>query len=398
MMQTNSKKTKKGAAMLGAVGIITGLVIASGLGLSSSGTVSPGTRQAESLQDAFVSVSETLAPSVVNISTEQVMKYRYYGYNFNDLFDRFFNSDDALQRPREKQYKRTGLGTGLIVSEDGYILTNFHVIKEMTKITVILSDKSSYTGRVTGADKARDLALIKIDPRKKLVKAALGDSSKVRVGQWAIAVGNPFGYDHTVTVGIVSAMGRFFEDSDETGVHRLPNLLQTDAAINPGNSGGPLANIDGEVIGINVAIVSTSGSYAGIGFAIPVNDAREAIDEMMKSGRTLASTGKSAGPAGRENKQNEVNFLGVLVADLTPDMIAKYDISERAGAVITAIDPNSRAIASGLNEGDLVIEADKQPVRNLDDFSKITAKANQDTGVLIVIKRSGKVMYTVLYR
>jgi len=397
-VKNTSKRSKKGAAILGAVGIITGLAIAAGLGLSSSGKVNPGVRQAESLQDAFVSVSETLAPSVVNISTEQVLKYRYYGYNFNDLFDRFFNFDDALQRPREKQYKRTGLGTGLIVSEDGYILTNFHVIKEMTKITVILSDKTSYTGRVTGVNKARDLALVKIDPGRKLVKAVLGDSSKVRVGQWAVAVGNPFGYDHTVTAGIVSAIGRVFEDSDETGVRKLPNLIQTDAAINPGNSGGPLANIFGEVIGINVAIVSTSGSYAGIGFAIPVNDARAAIDEMMKSDRELALAEKSARPSGRERKQNGAVFLGVHVADLTPDLIAKYDISERAGAVITGIDQNGRAISSGLNEGDLVIEAEKQQVKNSDDFAKITAKANQDNGVLIVIKRSGKIMYTVLYR
>ena len=395
-MKNTFRKSKKGAAILGAVGIITGLAIAAGLGLSSSGKVAPGARQAENLQDAFVSVSETLAPSVVNISTEQVLKYRYYGNDFNDLFERFFNFDDSPQRPREKQYKRTGLGTGLIVSDDGYILTNFHVIKEMTKITVILSDKNSYTGRVTGADKARDLALIKIEPGKKLVKAVLGDSSKVRVGQWAVAVGNPFGYDHTVTAGIVSAIGRVFEDSDETGVRKLPNLIQTDAAINPGNSGGPLANISGEVIGINVAIVSTSGSYAGIGFAIPVNDARTAIDEMMKGGRELASAEKSAGPSGRERKQTGAIFLGLHVEGLTPDLIAKYDISERAGAVITGIDGNSRAISSGLNEGDLVIEVDKQQVKSLNDFVKIAGKANLDNGVLIVIKRSGKVMYTVL--
>ena len=486
-MTSTFKRTKRGAAVVGAVGIITGLAIAAVIGLSSSAKTFPGARQAENLQDAFVSVSETLAPSVVNISTEQVLKTRYNGYNFNDLFDRFFNFDDdqSYARPREQQYKRTGLGTGLIVSEDGYILTNFHVVKEMTKITVILSDKSSYTGKVTGADKARDLALIKIEPGRKLVKAVLGDSSKVRVGQWAIAVGNPFGYDHTVTAGIVSATGRVFEDSDETGVRKLPNLIQTDAAINPGNSGGPLANIKGEVIGINVAIVSTSGSYAGIGFAIPINDAKDAIDLMMKSGpartdtawlglrtqelnpglkkkfgvgngilansvetgspaenagfasgdivteadgtkitgtsqfssllknkypgdiirlkvirngKEYAATIKLGQAAGKEKVLTGASFLGMYVADLTPDLIAKYDISERSGAVVTGIDRNSRPMAGGLNEGDLIVEIDKQQVRNSDDFSRIAAKANLDNGVLIVIKRSGKAMYTVLYR
>ncbi len=483
-MQTTPKKTKRGTAILGAVGIITGLAIAAGLGLSSSGKTASGARQAESLQESFVSVSESLAPSVVNISTEQVLKYRYNGYNFNDLFDRFFNLDEEA-RPRERQFKRTGLGTGLIVSEDGYILTNFHVIKEMTKITVIFSDKSSYAGKVTGTDKARDLALIKIEPGKKLIKAVLGDSSKVRVGQWAVAVGNPFGYDHTVTAGIVSATGRVFEDSDATGVRRLPNLIQTDAAINPGNSGGPLSNINGEVIGINVAIVSTSGSYAGIGFAIPINDAKEAIAGMMKNGPAksysawlglklqeltgglkkkfavengalvsfveagspAAQAGFAAGDivaeadgikitgtdqfsslmniklpgqtmrfavirngsaliatlklgqvSGKEKVLSGANYLGMYVSDLTPGMVAKYDISEHAGAVIIAIDRNSKAMSGGLNEGDLIVEIDKQPVRNTEDFNKITSKASLDNGVLIVITRSGKSMYTVLYR
>ena len=483
-MQNTPKKTKRGAAILGAVGIITGLAIAAGLGLSSSAKSTTGFRQAENLQDAFVSVSETLAPSVVNISTEQVLKYRYNGYNFNDLFDRFFNFDED-PRPREQQYKRTGLGTGLIVSEDGYILTNFHVVKEMTKITVILSDKSSYNGRVAGTDKARDLALVKIEPGIKLIKAAFGDSSKVRVGQWAVAVGNPFGYDHTVTAGIISAIGRVFEDTDEAGVRKLPNLIQTDAAINPGNSGGPLANINGEVIGINVAIVSTSGSYAGIGFAIPVNDAKKSIEGMMKTGPAkvysawlglklqdltpglkrkfgvgngvLVSFVESGSPAlqagfvsgdivteadgvkitgaaqfasilknkssgetikfavmrsgtlfaasvklgqssGREKASAGINYLGMYVSDITPELVAKYDISERAGAVITAIDRDSRAMAGGLNEGDLIVEIDRQQIRNSDDFTKIMAKATLENGILIVIRRSGKSMYTVLYR
>ena len=338
---------------------------------------------------------------------------------------------------------------------------------------------------MTGTDKARDLALIKIEPGKKLIKAVLGDSSKVRVGQWAVAVGNPFGYDHTVTAGIVSATGRVFEDSDATGVRRLPNLIQTDAAINPGNSGGPLSNINGEVIGINVAIVSTSGSYAGIGFAIPINDAKEAIAGMMKNGPAksysawlglklqeltgglkkkfavengalvsfveagspAAQAGFAAGDivaeadgikitgtdqfsslmniklpgqtmrfavirngsaliatlklgqvSGKEKVLSGANYLGMYVSDLTPGMVAKYDISEHAGAVIIAIDRNSKAMSGGLNEGDLIVEIDKQPVRNTEDFNKITSKASLDNGVLIVITRSGKSMYTVLYR
>ena len=240
-----------------------------------------------SLQKAFTDIAEKVGPAVVWIGTEQTIKSKNYGNDFDDLFRRFFGDENPRKQPQQKEYKQRGLGTGIIISEDGYIITNYHVVKDVTKITVTLSTKDKYSGKVIGADKRNDVAVVKIDSKKKLPIAVLGDSDKVKVGEWVVAIGNPFGYDHTVTAGVVSAKGRMFFGEDEEGVqNRMPNLIQTDAAINPGNS-GPLVNILGEVIGINVAIYSPSGAYAGIGFAVPINSAKNVLGDLMKGKNLL---------------------------------------------------------------------------------------------------------------
>ncbi|MEI7904137.1 MAG: Do family serine endopeptidase [Candidatus Firestonebacteria bacterium] len=349
-------KRKLTPLALGIAGLLAGILLATAVGLSFSGDGietknTASVKEAISLQDAFVSVSDRIGPAVVNISTEQILKYRTGGFGYEDFFNRFFGDEDfGFARPREKQYKRTGLGTGIIISGDGFILTNYHVIKDVTKITVILSDKSSYEGKVTGTSKNHDLAVVKINSGKKLPFALLGDSSKVKVGQWAIAIGNPFGYDHTVTAGIVSAIGRLFEDVDEEGLKRLPNLIQTDAAINPGNSGGPLCNIMGEVIGINVAIVSTSGSYAGIGFAIPVNEARVLLPDMMKGGSSSATA----------------PWMGVRLQDL--DERLKKRFKAEAGVVVNSVEDKSPANGAGLKPGDIITEVEGRNVVKPEDF------------------------------
>ena len=332
-------------------------------------------KEALSLQGSFVEISNKVGPAVVNVSTEQVLKYRYFGYDFEDFFDRFFGEDESpffKRKPKERIYKRQGLGTGMIITEDGYILTNYHVVKDVTKITIILSDKSKYEGKVVGVDKSHDLAVLKINVRKKLPVVILGNSDNVKVGEWAIAIGNPFGYDHTVTAGIVSAKGRLFEDVDEEGIRRIPNLIQTDAAINPGNSGGPLVNIYGEVIGINVAIVSTSGSYAGIGFAIPINDAKKFIDSTVKGKKFTSGT----------------PWLGVRLQVLNEKLEKKFKVD--SGVLITNVEEGSPAKKAGLLPGDIILQVDDKVIKTIDEILNVILSRNVGDTIKLKINRDGK--------
>lgn len=486
--------------------LIIGLIIAAGLNFTSfinatgknEAIVKPGS-EVLSIQEAFVQVAERVGPSVVHISTEQIMKFRSFGSDeFDDFFRRFFGDESPFERPRERErqreYKQRGLGTGMIITEDGYILTNYHVVKDVTKITVSLPTKEKFSGKVIGVDKRHDLAVIKINSNKKLPTLVLGNSDKVRVGEWVIAIGNPFGYDNSVTVGVVSAKGRLFENIDEEGTKRMPNLIQTDAAINPGNSGGPLVNIYGEVIGINVAIISPSGANAGIGFAIPINEAKKSLDDLIKGKKIVSATpwigiglqeldekladkfkvksgvlinkidekgpGKDAGlkigdivtkidneevrnpdelaktvaerrvgdkvrltimrdgkekiievklaPWGKkepqaaeeieepETKETKKTWLGITVASITSDLVEKYKLSEKKGVVVTKIEEKSQAEEAGIEVGDVLIEIDKEKLSGVDDFEKLTKKANIKEGILLLIDRHGNTIYIVL--
>lgn len=478
------------------VSVLIGIFVTLGINISIKRLQSIGEEQitppkeALSLQNSFVEISNKVGPAVVNVSTEQVLKYKYFGYGFEDFFDRFFGEEESpffKRKPKEKVYKRQGLGTGMIITEDGYILTNYHVVKEVTKITIILSDKSKYDGKIVGVDKNHDLAMVKINARRKLPKVIPGDSDNVKVGEWAIAIGNPFGYDHTVTAGIVSAKGRLFEDVDEEGVRRMPNLIQTDAAINPGNSGGPLVNIYGEVIGINVAIVSTSGSYAGIGFAVPINDSKKFTDSIIKGKKIASGTpwlgirlqplneklekkfkvnsgvlitsveeGSPAKKAGllqgdiicevdgkiiktvddllngilsksigdkvklkinkdgkeliieielsslekyskslKESK-NGYDIFGLKVDNMNFEYIAKYDLRVNEGVVITEVKEWSDAYSVDIKEGDVILEIDKNRIRNIDDYNEVISNINPKEGVLMRIKRKEITIYVVI--
>jgi len=248
--------------------------------------------EALNLQKAFVNVSKEVGPAVVSISTEHIERYSTSHRPFFQFQDEFFSEffDDFFMSGPDREFRRTGVGSGVIIDKVGYILTNEHVIHEADKISVTLSDGREFEGHVTGSDIYSDLAVVKIESEKELPFARLGDSDKVQIGEWAIAIGNPFAFavrnpEPTITVGVVSALNRSLPRTNRR-VREYSDLIQTDASINPGNSGGPLVNIYGEVIGINVAIFTLSGGSEGIGFAVPVNTAKKIISD-LKQGRKV---------------------------------------------------------------------------------------------------------------
>src|SRR4029453_2331285 len=246
-----------------------------------------GVALAEALQMGFVDVAQHVRPAVVHLGTIQRAKSRR-GPNlpqgnddpfFRDFFNQFFGSEGPDSR---SEFRRPGLGSGVIIDKRGLVLTNFHVIKGADEILIRLSDKREYRGQILGTDPKTDLAGVKFQPAHELTVAPMGNSDALRVGEWAIAIGNPFGLDQTVTVGVISATGR-----SDVGVATYENFIQTDASINPGNSGGPLLNLRGEVIGINTAIFSQSGGSIGIGFAIPINMVKRVVDQLVDKGKVV---------------------------------------------------------------------------------------------------------------
>src|SRR5208283_686684 len=232
------------------------------------------------LSDALAEVADAARPAVVNISTTSIvtMQDHPFGDMFNDPLFRHFFGDQFGQQGQKRKFKSSALGSGVIVSENGYILTNNHVIKGADEIKVILYDKREFKGKVVGSDPRTDLAVVKINA-KDLPTLKIGESSKLKTGDIVLAIGNPFGLNQTITMGIVSAVGR-----SNVGISDLEDFIQTDAAINPGNSGGALVNSNGELVGVNTAIFSTSGGYMGIGFAIPSDMAKSVMDSIIKQG------------------------------------------------------------------------------------------------------------------
>ena len=289
------------------------------------------------LQDAFVNVAQTVKPAVVNIATTQRPKPAERGQgpqvppSFRGPFRDFFG-EDFLERffggepPRERQ----SLGSGVIVDKRGFILTNNHVIEQADQIEVRLSDKRKFAATVVGRDPKTDLAVIKIDAPGDLPVAALGDSARIRIGEWAMAIGNPFGLDQTVTVGVVSAVGR-----SDMGITTYEDFIQTDASINPGNSGGPLVNLNGEVIGINTAIVA---SGRGIGFAIPINMAREISQRLIAQGKVVRG------------------WLGIGIQELTAELAAQFGVKPEDGVLVGNVMRSGPAERGGLKTGDIIQE------------------------------------------
>lgn len=327
------------------------------------------------MSEAFVQISEKVTPAVVNISSSKKMASGPGGEDLEPFFKnhpfREFFGDDFLKRfkqgpPQGKGFRQQGMGSGVVVSPDGYILTNSHVVKDADEIKVTLADKRSFTAKVVGVDSESDLAVIKIDA-KNLPTAKLGDSDKLRVGDIVVAIGNPFGLNQTVTSGIVSAKGR-----TNVGIIDYEDFIQTDAAINPGNSGGPLVNIDGEVVGINTAIATRSGGYQGIGFAIPSNSASLIKDSLVKEGKVRRGQ------------------LGVVIQDLNESLAKSFGRQDQAGALVSQVLPGSPAEKAGLKSGDIIVKFNDHAVSSAAELKNLVGKTAPGTSSTVAFVRDTK--------
>ena len=325
----------------------------------------------DSNRPSFVEIAKKINPAVVNISTEKMVKgadniFRHYfgpgspsprDFFGDDFFDRFFG-----EQP-EKEHKEKSLGSGFIISKDGYILTNNHVVEGADKIKIRLGNEKDYVAKIIGKDEKTDLALVKVETKENLPFVTLGDSDSLEVGEWVMAIGNPFGLEHTVTVGVVSAKGRVI------GAGPYDNFIQTDASINPGNSGGPLVNTKGEVIGIDTAIVAQAN---GIGFAIPSNMAKEILPQLKEKGRVVRG------------------WIGIMIQKVTPELAQSFGLAEGRGALVAQVQEGSPAAKAGIKKGDIIVKFDGKDIKEMDELPRMVAGTPIRKKTSIVIFREGK--------
>ncbi|MBA1147123.1 DegQ family serine endoprotease [Ectothiorhodospiraceae bacterium WFHF3C12] len=308
---------------------------------------------------------ERVSPAVVNIATKGTVEMEQHPLMQHPFFRKFF---DAPEQPRERQVQ--SLGSGVIIdAEEGYIVTNHHVIAKADEIRVGLNDDREFDAEVIGSDPETDLAVIRIDA-DNLSSVEIGDSDTLRAGDYVVALGNPFGLEHTVTSGIVSGKGRSL--SGRMSEVRIQDFIQTDASINPGNSGGALVNLHGELVGINTAILSRSGGNIGIGFAVPVNMATTVVDQLIEHGEVRRG------------------LLGVRVQDLTSEIAEAMELEAKDGALIAQVTPDSAADKAGLREGDVVVTANGEPVEDGSELAKIVGLMQIGDTVELEIIRDGE--------
>ena len=319
--------------------------------------------------ESFADQVERLSPAVVNISTTTIvnggpnmdMPQVPPGSPFEDFFKNFGDND--------RKRRASSLGSGFIIDDAGIVVTNFHVIENAEEITVTLSDETVFTAEVLGQDQKTDIAVLKIDPgNTELTAVPFGDSDSLRVGDWVLAIGNPFGLGGTVTAGIVSARGR------DIGNGPYDDFIQTDASINRGNSGGPLFNVEGEVIGINTAIFSQTGGSVGIGFAISSNLAKRVTTQLAEYGTTRRG------------------WLGVFIQEVTPDIAESLGLDEATGALVSTVNESSPAQAAGLEPGDVIISFDGKDIEKMRDLPRIVAETEIGATVAVELIRNGSRM------
>lgn len=364
-------------------GILIGTLITTGVNAAKDQAAAPDATplsipSVQELSNEFTKLAKQTEPSVVNITTDYTRRERQTSRNRRpgigeededgmDLFRRFFQgpSPEMPQRP----WQQEATGSGFIVDKHGYIMTNYHVIERADGIKVKMAhDKTEYKAKMVGYDRETDLAVIKIDPARQLDAVRIGNSDGVQVGDWAVAIGSPFGLEATVTAGIVSATGR-----DIAGAQQFQRFIQTDAAINPGNSGGPLLNIRGEVIGINTAIATQSGGYQGIGFALPVNTAVRVYNQIIKTGRV---TRGSIGVGWNKNDKPEV--LKALGVD--------------QGVLVESVQEGGPAEKAGVKPEDIIVAMNGKAIKDGDDLVSRVAETPVGTEVTITVDRAGKRM------
>lgn len=319
---------------------------------------------------SFTDLAKKMKPSVINIRSTKIVKHPGRGFRspfgpkspFRDFFgDEFFERFFGENPPRE--FPQNSLGSGFIIDEKGYILTNNHVIEKADKIKVRLSDEEEFDAEVVGRDPKTDIALIKIEPTKPLQAVTMGDSDKLQVGEWLIAIGNPFGLEHTVTAGIVSAKGRVI------GSGPYDDFIQTDASINPGNSGGPLINMRGEVVGISTAIIAGG---QGIGFAIPINMAKQILLQLKEKGEVTRG------------------WLGVMIQRVTPELAKQFGLEKSEGALVAQVMEDSPAEKAGIKREDIIIEFDDKKIHKMTELPKIVANTPIGKRVEVKVIRQGR--------
>lgn len=310
-----------------------------------SDKLSPAQTQAVALEDAFQEVFEKASPSVVSIATERTVSMQQHPFSGDPFFDHFFGRPGNGTPGKTRTQKQTGLGSGIVLNDEGYIMTNHHVIKDMDKLTVKFKNQKTFEAKLIGSDETMDIALLKIDaPKANLKPIPLADSNKVKVGNWAIAIGAPLGFEQSFTVGVVSAVQRGGIDS--SGL----SYIQTDAAINQGNSGGPLLNIRGEVIGINRMIASQSGGSVGIGFTIPINEARKVAEELKVNGKVTRP------------------WLGVGLDMISEEDVAQLNLKDNKGALVRQIIKGSPADKAGLKVDDVITEIGGKTIQSPEEL------------------------------
>lgn len=325
------------------------------------------------LQDTYVKIVESVRPAVVNISSVRIEKVQEEPSQFffgdpNDFFRRYFGEEAPAPQGQPKEYRAEAMGSGVIIDPAGYILTNNHVIQGADELTVTLNNEKKYKGKVIGADPRTDLAVVKINSFSPLPYVPLGNSSAVRVGEWVLAFGSPFGLQHTVTSGIISAQRQTLNIEG----HEYRNLFQTDAAINRGNSGGPLVNLKGEIIGVNTAIYAPTGVFSGVGFAIPIDNAKAILADLIRKGRVVRS------------------WMGVEVREMDEVMAKQFGLSTKEGALVNQVVPKSPAEKAGVKRGDVIIEFDGKKVTDSATLQDVVFQTPPQKKVAVEIIREGK--------
>jgi serine protease Do len=490
--------SKKGLVFLLLISVLIGSGMTAGLhlhsaeGASDSGLVNrPTVVQNPFSEQLFIEVSKRVTPAVVNISTKRLIKEREgqapAAPFFNDpFFKRFFGQEPFTFPEIPKERREQSLGSGVIVDQKGYVITNNHVVEKADEIKVVLNDRREFKGKIVGSDPKTDIAVVKIDG-KDLPTVPWADSSHLQVGELVLAIGNPFGLNNTVTMGIVSAVGRA-----NVGIADYEDFIQTDAAINPGNSGGALVNTRGELVGINTAIFSQSGGYMGIGFAVPSNMAKSVLNSLVRTGKvvrgwlgvsiqevtpslakefglpepkgalvgevvpgspaehagiqrgdvilelngkTIEHTGQlrnlvadtpigekvkvkifrdkqtkevavtigeqpkemASSGAAEERKEKSTALNGVEALDITPETAGEYGLSkDQRGVVISRIEPGSLAEEAGLQRGDVIVEVNRKPVKNIEEYNAAVTKTKENEAVLLLVKRQGGMIFVTI--